>query len=171
MTLRDAGVEREIELALTALLSPVAQQFSELRNCGSRLGCHCDFPLVSKFPLLSSPGELLELIFQRRIGDSSSIVRNRRGRDYGDNLQDLLPGETGGEKCIELLATQVPPLLDERLCQGGKRGKSPVPWHQPRTDRAGLFRTHSGFESKCGGECHSIRTGVRDCVCQQNDLN
>src|ERR1700722_17606791 len=84
MTLRDAGVEREIELALTALLSPVAQQFSELRNCGSRLGCHCDFPLisagVSEIPWLSSPGELLELIFQRRIGDSSSIVGNRRGR-------------------------------------------------------------------------------------------
>lgn len=59
-------------------------------------------------PLLSSPGELLELIFQRRIGDGSSIVGDRRGRDYGDDLQDLFLGEAGGKECIEFLFAQVP---------------------------------------------------------------
>src|SRR5215471_4394306 len=34
MTLRDSRIEREIELAFAALLSPVAQQFTQLRNYG-----------------------------------------------------------------------------------------------------------------------------------------
>jgi hypothetical protein len=36
MTLRNVGIHREVELAFAALLSPVAQQFAELRNCGSQ---------------------------------------------------------------------------------------------------------------------------------------
>ena len=88
-----------------------------------------------RVPLSSSPGKWLELIFQRRIGDSSSIVGDRRGSDYGDDLQDLFLGEAGGEECIELLFAQVPPLLDERLRQGRKCAKSPVPRHKLRADR------------------------------------
>jgi hypothetical protein len=43
--------------------------------------------------MLPSPCELLKVIFQRRLGDGSSIVGDRRGCDYGDYLQDLFPGE------------------------------------------------------------------------------
>ena len=51
-------------------------------------------------PLSALPGVLLELIFQRRLGDGSSIVGDGRGRDYGDDLQYLLLGEAGGEERI-----------------------------------------------------------------------
>src|ERR1700689_2931811 len=122
-------------------------------------------------PRLSSPGELLKLFFQRRMGDGSSIVGDGRGRDYRDDLQDLFLCEAGGEECIELLLAWVPALLNERPRQGGKCGKSLVARHKPRTDRVGLFRTHSLAESKGCVECYRILAGVRDCVGEEDDLN
>ena len=75
---------------------------------------------------LCSPRERLELRFQRRIGDGCSVVRDRRGRDYRDDLHDLFFCETGVEECIEFLFAEMAPLLDERLRQCGKCGKSLV---------------------------------------------
>jgi hypothetical protein len=62
--------------------------------------------------LLPSPGELLEEIFQRRIGDGSSVVGDRRGRHYGDHFQDLFLCEAGSEERVEFLIAQVPAFLN-----------------------------------------------------------
>ena len=70
-------------------------------------------------PPLSLPGVPPEGIFQRRIGDGSSEVGDRRGCHYGDDLQDLFFHEAGGNERIEFLFGQVSAFLDQRLCQGG----------------------------------------------------
>src|SRR5215468_11284019 len=103
---------------------------------------------MSNAPLLALPSVLLELTFQRRICDRSSIVGDRRGRDYGNDLHDLFFCETGAEECIELLFAEAPPLLDERLRQCGKCGESLVFGRSPLTNRIGLFRTHPLLESE-----------------------
>src|SRR5579862_2713007 len=54
MTLRDARIQREVKLAFAALLSPVAQQFAELRNCKSSLRSHHDL-LLSELDRLTRP--------------------------------------------------------------------------------------------------------------------
>ena len=86
---------------------------------------------------------LPERIFQRRIGDSSSVVGDRRGCHYGDDLQDLLLGEPGGHKRIELLRAYMPTFLNERLSQGGQSGKSLVLGRPPLANGAGLLGTDS----------------------------
>jgi hypothetical protein len=44
---------------------------------------------------------LPEGFFQQRIRDGSSVVGDRRGCQYGDNLQDLFFREAGSDERIE----------------------------------------------------------------------
>ena len=41
---------------------------------------------------------LLERVFQRRISDGSSVVGDGRGRDDGDDFQDLFLREAGSDE-------------------------------------------------------------------------
>ena len=45
------------------------------------------------------------------------------------------------------------------------------PGRPPLTNHVGLFGTDSLLERQGSMERDSIRGGVRDCVCQKNDLN
>jgi hypothetical protein len=118
-----------------------------------------------------SPGVLPESIFQRRIGDGSSVVRNRRSCHNGDNFQNLFLRESGSDERIEFLIAQVPALLNERSCQGRKCSKSLVRGQAPHTNRSGLFSTDPLLERQGCMERDGIVGGIRDCICQENDLD
>jgi hypothetical protein len=113
---------------------------------------------------------LLERIFQRRIGDGSSVVGDRRGRHYGDNLEDLFLREAGSDERIEFLVAQMPAFLNERPRQCGKCSKSLVRGYAALANCCSFFRTDSLLKSQRSVERHRIRAGVRDGVSQQNNL-
>ena len=70
-------------------------------------------------PPSTLPGVLPEGILQRWIRDSSSVVGDRRGCHYGDNLQDLFSREADSDKQIEILLAQVSASLNQSFRQGG----------------------------------------------------
>ena len=126
--------------------SAAIRRAEELREY--RLCCHLDLLLSIRTPTkpheprirrldsppLPSPCVLPESIFQRRIGDGSSVVGDRRGCHYGDNLQDLFLREAGSDERIKFRLAQVAAFLNERLRQGGKRSKSLVRRYAPLTN-------------------------------------
>jgi len=99
-------------------------------------------------PPLAPPCVLPEGILQRRIGDSSGVVCDRRCRHDGDDFQDLFLRETSSDERIKFLLSQVPALFDEGFCQCGERCKSLVRGQAPLTNCGCLFRTDSLLESQ-----------------------
>jgi hypothetical protein len=68
-------------------------------------------------PPLATPCELPEGILQRRIRDGSGVVGDRRGRHYGDNLEDLFLREAGSVERIKFRLGQVAAFFNEHLRQ------------------------------------------------------
>jgi len=64
--------------------------------------------VLSGTTVLTQPGVLPEGIFLRRIRDGSSVVGDRRGCHYDDNLQHVFLREGGSDERIEFLFAQVP---------------------------------------------------------------
>ena len=100
---------------------------------------------------------MLELSFQRRIGDDSSIVGDRRCCDYGNDLHDLFFFEAGVHECVEFRFAEVPPLIDERLSQCGNSGISLILGCSPFANRRDFFRIYPLLERQVCMESVSVK--------------
>ena len=97
-----------------------------------------------------SPGVGLKRRLERRFGDASSAVGDRRGRDDCNNLEQLVFANSGRDESFYILIVESSTLLDHDLCQSRERGKLHVLGQATLADGLNIFRVDGPSSSSSG---------------------
>jgi hypothetical protein len=89
---------------------------------------------------------------QRRVRDTAGIVRDGRGRDDGDRLEQQILAKPGRQEPLDVLLIEPPALFDERPRQSGECAKLAVRRRAASAHRLDIRRIDTSLQAERGME-------------------